>query len=493
MHGAPRIVAAALSGSLAATLLVVAVASGTGSRVTAQVTLQIAPRGLGTVSAQPPGLDSDNQPVSDCKRSEGDRSCTLRYDRGQTVKLAAKGDSGRTLSEWSTPECPGTGSCTVTLDDSLTSIVAVFNPLRLGVRLSNDAAGHVKTDPAGKPCAQQPKDGADDCFEFAPHTRVKVTVTTNGTHTFKGWNPGCEPANQPTCTVVIDDEPTWVGAKFDNDDAPQLPTTITVQFQLKKGGNGGGRVTASKLDCGTVCTAQYDYGKTLVLAAAPENGSIFDGWNGVCSKTQTTCTFPVGPITSIKAVFSRDTSPPSTPGGLTVKAATRTSISIAWTASTDNVGVTRYRLRLNDASVGDTPGTDYTFNGLACGHDYVISVDAVDAVGNSSQRATITGQAQPCPLAARIAGVGVERAGGTRTVVVKLRVNRPTSARLTLAARGHSVASRRYGNKPGTNTLRLRVPRTLPGGPYLLTVMLVNPDGGTLVLPSRGVLLPRPS
>src|SRR6476646_7200675 len=324
MVGVPRFVAAALVGALSSELMVVALASGSAGQAADRVTLQIAPRGLGTVSVQPAGRDSDGQTVSDCTKSEGSQSCMLSYDRGQAVKLTAKGNLGRSLAEWSTPDCPGTGSCALTLDDDLTSIVAVFSPLRLAVRLSTSDAGVVTTDPAGKPCAQQPDDASDTdpCFEFPPHTAVKLTMKATGTHVFKGWNPGCEPTNAPTCTVTVQDEPTWVGARFDNNAAPQLPTTISVQFRLRRGGDGSGRVTGTKLDCGTVCSAQYDYGKPLTHAVASENGSIFDGWNGVCSKAQTTCTFPVGPITSIKANFTRDATPPNAPAGLSVSAAT---------------------------------------------------------------------------------------------------------------------------------------------------------------------------
>ena len=254
MGPVPRFVAAALVGVFAA-LVLVALAAGSERRAAARVTLQIAPRGLGNVSVAPAGLNADNQFVSTCSDNEGSQSCSLAYDRGQSVTMTATGTAGRSLSSWSNPDCTGTTPCTVALDDDFTSIVAVFNPLRLGVRLSNPDAGHVTTDPAGKACAQQPDDGGDQCFEFAPGTSVKVTVVTNPGHKFGGWNPGCEPTNTPTCTVIVTDEPTWIGARFDNDGAPGLPTTITVQFQLKRGGNGRGRVTGTKLDCGTVCTA----------------------------------------------------------------------------------------------------------------------------------------------------------------------------------------------------------------------------------------------
>ena len=490
MHHVPRFVAAALFGALAA-LVLVALAAGSERRAVATVTLQVALRGLGAVSVTP-GAVGSGQTVSTCTKGEDANSCSFTYDKGQTVTLRATGTAGRSMSSWSDPDCAGTAPCTMTLDDDLTSIVAVFNPLRLGVRLSNPDAGQVTTDPVGRKCPtdQEPSSGSDQCFEFAPGTSVKVTMVTVSGHTFRGWNPGCEPTTATTCTVVIRDEPTWIGARFDNDGAPGLPTTISVQFKLKLGGNGRGRVTGAKLDCGTVCTAQFDYGKPLTLTVAGEGGSIFDGWNGVCSKTQTSCTFPVGPITTIKANFVRDASPPTVPAGLTAGVATRNSVSVSWSASSDNVGVAGYRVYLNDVAAGDTQGTERTFSDLVCGRSYAIAVDAADAVGNRSAKATIAAKTKPCKLAARIAGVGVERAGSIRRVVVKLRVNRSTSARLTLRAQTRATASARYRVVPGTNALRLKVPRAWQRGVCRLSVVLTNPDGGSLALPRRAVLVP---
>ena len=162
-----------------------------------------------------------------------------------------------------------------------------------------------------------------------------------------------------------------------------------------------------------------------------------------------------------------------------------------WTSSSDNVGVTGYRVYLNDANAGDTQGTDHAFTALVCGRSYGIAVDAVDAVGNRSAKAAITAKTKPCKLAARIAGVGVTRTSKGRTLLVKLRVNRSTSARLKLTASAGGVAAGRYRVVPGTNTLRLNVPRTWAAGSCRLSVVLVNPDGGSLALRGRGVLVPR--
>ncbi|MGI9113159.1 MAG: InlB B-repeat-containing protein [Gaiellaceae bacterium] len=481
-----------MTGAALAGLVLVTLAAGSGARAAAIVELQVAPRGPGSVSAAPAGVDLDNGNIAvtaPCNESDGADSCRWGYERGTTVTLSARAESGRSFVGWSDPDCPGTGSCSVTLDADTTSLVAVFSPLKLAVRYSGDGdGGTVTIDRSANTCTEG---GADACFELAPRSEVRLTARPAAGHTFKGWNPGCEPTNAPTCTIRVDDQPTWVGAIFDNDEPPQLPTTIKVQFRLRKTGNGGGQVTASKLDCGGQCTAQYDYGQVITLTARPDSGALFDGWNGVCARTETTCRFPVGPITSIKAQFSRDAAPPTAPGTLALRSATRTGIVVGWTASTDSTGVAGYRIYLDGTAAGETTATEYSFASLACGRSYSIEVDAVDPGGNRSPRATLTAATRPCALAARLAGVGVVYGGGSRTVVVKVRVNRTTSARVGLVRSARTVVSARQQVRPGTNTVRLRVPAGAAAGAYRVTVALVNPDGGTLTLPSRNVLVRR--
>ena len=498
MQRALRIVAAALGAGVVTTLVVTALAFGAGESGSALVTLQVAPRGPGSVSAVPKSVNDPN----DCTQQQQEQSCQWSYERGTTVVLTAKADvdvPGASFVSWSEPECGTSTACTVKVDDDLTSVVALFRPLMLAVKLSPsgvDTGANVTFNPAGDPCGNPPDD-SHFCREYAPHTRVALTLT-DGTVPFTRWNEQpnanylCEPLTSRTCTVAVEDQPTWVGARLGGDLDFGLAPSISVEFKLRKSGNGSGRVTASRLDCGTVCSASFGFGKSIALTADPDEGSQFDGWNGVCAKTQLTCTFPAGPITSIRAAFTRDATAPSTPGAPVIGNRTRTSLAISWAASTDNVKVTGYRVYVNDAAAGETEATELTLQELKCGRSYTVAVDAVDALGNRSQRATVSAQTRPCALAARLAGVGVGRVGGNRLVVVTVRANRATTARLRLLRGGRAVVTARFQVKVGSNKLRLRVPRRVARGAYRLTTVLVNPDGGTLVLPGRGVLLPRP-
>ena len=78
---------------------------------------------------------------------------------------------------------------------------------------------------------------------------------------------------------------------------------------------------------------------------------------------------------------------------------TQTSIGLRWNASTDNRGVTGYRIYRNGTAVGTTTSLSYTVSGLSCGTSYTIALAAYDAAGNESPRAQATGttSTQACP------------------------------------------------------------------------------------------------
>ena len=91
-------------------------------------------------------------------------------------------------------------------------------------------------------------------------------------------------------------------------------------------------------------------------------------------------------VNSSTAPCPADTTPPSTPAGLTQTSSTQTSVSLAWNASTDNVGVKQYNVFRGSGLDGTSPGTSYTSSGLTCGTSYLFTVQAQDAAGNVSGR-----------------------------------------------------------------------------------------------------------
>ncbi len=81
-----------------------------------------------------------------------------------------------------------------------------------------------------------------------------------------------------------------------------------------------------------------------------------------------------------------DTTAPTVPTGLRATAKTATSVSLAWTAATDDVGVTGYDVYRDGTKVGAAPvtGTTFTDTGLSASTAYGYTVRARDAAGNVS-------------------------------------------------------------------------------------------------------------
>jgi chitodextrinase len=114
---------------------------------------------------------------------------------------------------------------------------------------------------------------------------------------------------------------------------------------------------------------------------------------------------------------SADTSPPSTPTALAVKGTTATTISLSWSASTDNVGIAGYGLYRNGSSVGTTSQTTYSFGGLSCGSSFTLGVDAYDAAGNRSSIAKLTASTSACDTTRPTAPTNLTKTGATQTSI----------------------------------------------------------------------------
>ncbi|MET8329467.1 glycoside hydrolase family 48 protein [Streptomyces sp. NPDC005181] len=79
-----------------------------------------------------------------------------------------------------------------------------------------------------------------------------------------------------------------------------------------------------------------------------------------------------------------DTQAPSAPTGLTVTGKTSGSVSLSWSASTDDTGVTAYDVYRAGVQVGSSATTSFTDTGLTASTAYSYTVKARDAAGNVS-------------------------------------------------------------------------------------------------------------
>ena len=121
-----------------------------------------------------------------------------------------------------------------------------------------------------------------------------------------------------------------------------------------------------------------------------------------------------GPYNIILDTRFGDNVPPTVPAGLTAVLNASHGVNLAWSASTDNVGVTGYQIWRNGVVLTSVSGTTlaYADNSVSGFTTYTYAVDAFDAAGNhSAQSATATvttGSAAPC----QVPGVAATPASG---------------------------------------------------------------------------------
>ncbi|MDX1450290.1 MAG: fibronectin type III domain-containing protein, partial [Acidimicrobiia bacterium] len=85
-----------------------------------------------------------------------------------------------------------------------------------------------------------------------------------------------------------------------------------------------------------------------------------------------------------------DVTPPSTPSGLSFSGVTTSSLELRWSPSTDNVGVTGYRVLRNGEVAGVVTSTSFVDTGLAAATTYRYRVQAFDASDLTAPPATAT-------------------------------------------------------------------------------------------------------
>ncbi len=79
-----------------------------------------------------------------------------------------------------------------------------------------------------------------------------------------------------------------------------------------------------------------------------------------------------------------DTNAPSTPTGLSSPSQSTNSVSLAWNASTDDVGVVGYNILRNGVKINTSTTSNFIDTGLSQGQQFNYTVTAYDATGNTS-------------------------------------------------------------------------------------------------------------
>jgi chitodextrinase len=200
---------------------------------------------------------------------------------------------------------------------------------------------------------------------FADWTRV--TLYRNGTLI---W--GAEPTPS-----IIDTTPPTAPANLTV--ASKTTTTVTLTWTASTDNVGvtGYRIFEGATQVGTSPTTSFTVTGLAPSSTHTYTARAFDAAGNVsaASNAVTVTTNPTGV----------DTMPPTAPTNLAVTATTSTTVSLSWTASTDNVGVTGYRVFRGSTLAGTSATTTFTASGLTPNTSYTFTVRAFDAANNESQ------------------------------------------------------------------------------------------------------------
>jgi len=91
------------------------------------------------------------------------------------------------------------------------------------------------------------------------------------------------------------------------------------------------------------------------------------------------------PSAEVSGTTTPDNQAPTAPGNLRITASTTNSVSLAWNAATDNVGIDKYDIFINGIKSYVTSGTTFSCNNLTTADSgYLFIVKARDAAGNIS-------------------------------------------------------------------------------------------------------------
>ncbi|GAA0226486.1 glycoside hydrolase family 18 chitinase [Actinomadura nitritigenes] len=194
----------------------------------------------------------------------------------------------------------------------------------------------------------------------APPAPAAGTVTATCAKT-SDWGTGFE----GNCTITNGTGAAISGWKVEGD----LPsgTSITTVWNATK----------------TVSGTHYTFANASWNGTVAAGATTSFGFDGTGGGWLTGCTVN-GAACDGSGTPQQDTQAPTAPVNLRSTSKTASSVSLAWDASTDNVGVTGYDVYNGAAKAATVTGTSATVSGLSPKTAYSFTVRAHDAAGNVS-------------------------------------------------------------------------------------------------------------
>jgi hypothetical protein len=226
-----------------------------------------------------------------------------------------------------------------------------------------------------------------------------------------------------------------------------------------------------------VVTGYKVYNGTTYVATSTSTNYTVTGLSASTAFTFGVSAIDAAGNESAKATISTttstlDTQAPTTPTGLSATPAS-TSVSLSWTASTDNVGVTGYKVYNGASYVATSTATTYNVSGLSASTAFTFGVSAIDASGNESAQATVS--------TTTLAVTNLILNPGFENDLTNWSVPTQTVTIVTSPVHGGSKAAKLGAKNTAWSTVQQNISGLTPGATYTIGLWgRVNASGQTM-------------
>jgi uncharacterized protein YkwD len=250
-------------------------------------------------------------------------------------------------------------------------------------------------------------------YPYSPWAENIAGGSPDAQSVFNQWASYCDPDPSGQCTYahrrnMLSSAFLAIGIARAYSDSSNYGWYWTTDFGgVEDGGSGSGGVTLvqpPRILSLEATPASIAPGQSTTLAWGVQDASALSIDNGVGTVFGTsvqvapsqstvytlTASNSAGTVTAKLTVTvqgsSADSQPPTVPSLVRAAATSPTSVDLSWSASADNVGVTRYIIYRNNSAFASVPGDTlaYSDTSAAAGTTYSYTVSAADAANNTS-------------------------------------------------------------------------------------------------------------
>ena len=168
---------------------------------------------------------------------------------------------------------------------------------------------------------------------------------------------------------------------------------------------------------------------------------------------------PANNLVSLPSTTDEDKTPPTTPAGLNASSVSRNSVTLIWSASTDDTGIAGYRIFRDGTFLSTSTTLGYIDQGLIANRQYQYTVTAYDAAGNESSQSPVFIQTTSPPASSNYIDLTLSTANVVANAPIRTGVPFP------------------YGELSSTNNLRLENRAGTMAFPAQFSALATWPDG----------------